>query len=107
MKTLDDGSIQWKVNTGGEFSEWVAPGYAIEVLKGGYVVKTEAPSGPAADASLLASCADGGSVQGYARNAVAWAISNGLLTGYGDGTIRPGSAATRAEVCALVMRYLG
>ena len=48
MKTLDDGSVQWKVNTGGEFSEWVAPGYEIQVLEGGSVTKVCAPSGPAA-----------------------------------------------------------
>ena len=269
MKTLDDGSVQWKVNTDGEFSEWVAPGYAIEVLKGGYVVKTEAPSGPAAagvpagstsyvlhvdldadefviaavkqgehfqapdtnapqadtppqtdgtfsdvtsgvwyedtvmsayekgivkgvtentfspnstttrgqtvtmlyramgspgganvfsdtsgevgsaagwasasgvtngvsttafapnssitreqlvtmlyrlagspavNTNILATYSDGGTVQSYAQNAVAWAITNGLLTGYGDGTIRPAGVATRAEVCALIMRYVG
>ncbi len=276
MKTLDDGSVQWKVNTGGEFSKWVAPGYAIEVLKGGYVAKTEAPSGPAAasvpagstsyvlhvdleadefviaavkqgesfqapdanasqgetppaadtttqtdgtftdvDSDLwyaapiekayssgivkgitdttfspngattrgqtvtmlyraagspsagavfsdtsgeVASAAgwasangvttgvsatafapnisitreqlvtmlyrmagspavsstddlymytDGNLVQSYARNAVAWALSNGLLNGYGDGSLKPTGAATRAEVCTLIMRFLG
>ena len=269
MKTLNDGSVQWKVNTGGEFSVWVAPGYAIEMLKGGYVVKTEAPSGPAAasvpagstsyvlhvdleadefviaavkqgehfqapdtnapqaetppqtdgtftdvtsgvwyedtvmsayekgivkgvtentfspnstttrgqtvtmlyramgspsagvvfsdtsgevgfaagwasangvtngvsttafapnssitreqlvtmlyrlagspavNTNILATYSDGSAVQGYAQNAVAWAITNGLLTGYGDGTIHPSGVATRAEVCALIMRYLG
>lgn len=276
MKTLDDGSIQWKVNTGGEFSEWVAPGYAIEVLKGGYVAKTEAPSGPAAanvpagstsyvlhvdqeaDEFVIAAVkqgehyqaadatepqtetppatgtttqtggtftdvvsgvwyadtvekayssgivkgvtdstfnpngtttrgqtvtmlyramgspgganvfsdtsgevgsaagwasangvtngvsttafapnssitreqlvtmlyrmagspavsstddiymyTDGSLVQSYARNAVAWALSNGLLNGYGDGSLKPAGVATRAEVCTLIMRYLG
>ena len=62
---------------------------------------------PAADTSKLASFTDGGSVQSYAQSAVAWAISNGLLTGYGDGTIRPAGVATRAEVCTIIMRYLG
>ena len=62
---------------------------------------------PAASAASLGSYTDGGEVQSYAKDAVAWAISNGLLTGYGDGTIRPAGVATRAEVCALIMRYLG
>ena len=62
---------------------------------------------PSADTSILTSYTDGGSVQSYAQSAVAWAVSAGLLTGYGDGTIRPAGAATRAEVCALIMRYLG
>ncbi len=62
---------------------------------------------PAADTAVLGSYTDGGSVQGYARSAVAWALGKGLLTGYGDGTIRPAATATRAEVCALIVRYLG
>ncbi len=51
--------------------------------------------------------ADGASVQSYARDAVVWALSTGLLNGYTDMTIRPAGYATRAEVCALIMRYLG
>ncbi len=62
---------------------------------------------PTADTSVLASYTDGGSVQSYAQRAVAWAISNGLLAGYGDGTIRPAATANRAEVCTLIVRYLG
>ena len=62
---------------------------------------------PPADTGKLASYSDGGSVQSYAQSAVAWAISNGLLTGYGDGTIRPAATASRAEVCTFIMRYLG
>ena len=50
---------------------------------------------------------DGSLVQSYARNAVAWALSNGLLNGYGDGSLKPAGVATRAEVCTLIMRYLG
>lgn len=62
---------------------------------------------PSADTSVLASYSDGSSVQSYAQSAVAWAISNGLLTGYGDGTIRPAGVATRAEVCTLIVRFMG
>ena len=49
---------------------------------------------------------DGASVQSYARDAVVWALSTGLLNGYTDMTIHPAGYATRAEVCALIMRYL-
>ena len=62
---------------------------------------------PAADTSILASYSDGSSVKSYSQSAVAWAISKGLLTGYGDGTIHPADVATRAEVCSIIMRYLG
>ncbi len=66
-----------------------------------------AGSPAAASAASVTSYTDGDAVQGYAKDAVAWAISNGLLTGYGDGSLKPGATATRAEVCALIMRYLG
>ena len=66
-----------------------------------------AGSPAAASAASVLSYTDSGEVQSYAKDAVAWAISNGLLTGYGDGTIRPSGVATRAEVCALIMRFVG
>ncbi len=62
---------------------------------------------PAADSAALASYSDGSAVHDYAASAVAWALQNGVLTGYGDGSIRPNWAATRAEICALVMRFAG
>ncbi len=66
-----------------------------------------AGSPAAASAASVSSYTDGDAVQGYAKDAVAWATGNGLLTGYGDGSLKPGATATRAEVCALIMRYLG
>ena len=48
---------------------------------------------------------DGASVQSYARAAMAWAVSNKIVTGYEDGTLRPRANATRAEVCTILMRY--
>lgn len=60
---------------------------------------------PAVDASL-ASYKDGGSVQSYAADAVAWAVQNRIINGYGDGSIRPAGYATRAEVCAILMRFM-
>ncbi len=60
-----------------------------------------------AKASSLDQFTDAGKVQDYARDAVCWAIGKGLLTGNGDGTLRPEGSATRAEVCALITRYIG
>ena len=44
------------------------------------------------------------SVSGYAREAVAYCASVGLVSGFQDGTFRPKATATRAEVAQIVMR---
>lgn len=48
---------------------------------------------------------DGAVIQRYAREAVEWAASIGLVNGYRDGSFRPGGTATRAEVAAMLMRF--
>lgn len=53
----------------------------------------------------LSSFKDGGSVQSYARDAMIWAVEEGVVTGYPGGEIRPGASASRAEVCTMLMRY--
>lgn len=44
------------------------------------------------------------SVSGYAREAVAYCASVGLVSGFQDGTFRPKATATRAEIAQIVMR---
>lgn len=55
-------------------------------------------------AADLSGYADGGSVSGFAREGVSWAVAEGLLQG-GDGKLSPTSNATRAEVATLLQRY--
>ena len=59
---------------------------------------------PSASGSL-ASYADAKDVQKWAEDAMLWATEKGIVTGYTDGTLRPCGQATRAEVCAILMRY--
>ncbi len=50
---------------------------------------------------------DGDNVQSYAQDAMIWAVEKGIVQGYSaDSTLRPANAATRAEVCAILVRYL-
>lgn len=49
---------------------------------------------------------DAASVHDYALDAVRWAVANGILSGYGDGTLMPGGYATRAETAAMLKRYV-
>lgn len=39
-------------------------------------------------------------------NAVAWAAENGIVTGYQDGTFRPGSPISRQEIMVMFQRYV-
>lgn len=48
---------------------------------------------------------DAAAVSDYAQKAMAWAVEKGVLQGYQDNTLRPGAPTTRAEVCAILMRY--
>ena len=52
---------------------------------------------------------DGDKVSGYAEDALAWANAAGLVNGIGEGGtahLRPQNTATRAQVAAILARYL-
>ncbi len=63
--------------------------------------------GSPATAGKLETYGDEAEVRDYARDAMCWAVEQGILTGYEDNSLRPGSSTTRAEVCAILMRYRG
>lgn len=57
----------------------------------------------------LSAFPDGASVKPYAREAMAWAVGTGLIQGIGHGgvtVLAPQGSATRAQVAAVLMRYL-
>ena len=49
---------------------------------------------------------DSGTIAGWAKPAVYWAVFNEILSGAGDGRLAPGAAATRAQVAAIFLRYM-
>ncbi|CAG7645217.1 hypothetical protein PAESOLCIP111_04906 [Paenibacillus solanacearum] len=49
---------------------------------------------------------DAGDISSWAREAVNTAVSEGVMDGYPDGTLRPQGATTRAEAVTLVSRVL-
>lgn len=55
--------------------------------------------------TALGDFTDGETVSSYARAAMAWAIENGILTGYNDATLKPKKNVTRAEMTAIMVRY--
>ena len=48
---------------------------------------------------------DADEVSGYAAQAMAWAVSVGIIQGNADGTLNPQGIATRAEVAAMLHRF--
>ena len=53
----------------------------------------------------LAGFKDADKISGYARDAMNWAVANGLINGMGDGTVAPNATATRAQIATILMRF--
>ena len=49
----------------------------------------------------LSDFTDGGTVSGWAKDAAKWALSVGVINGYGNGTLQPTATANRAEVAQI------
>lgn len=56
--------------------------------------------------SALDAYTDGVQVSAYARQAMAWAVQEGLLTGTTSTTLEPQEQATRAQVAAILQRFI-
>ena len=54
-------------------------------------------SAPKADSACLEDCADSGSISGWARTAMAWAVGTGVINGRAEGLLDPSGTAARAE----------
>ncbi len=61
---------------------------------------------PVTGGMAISEFTDGASVSDYATDAVAWALSEGILTGMGDGILAPQGTATRAQAAAMLMRFV-
>lgn len=48
---------------------------------------------------------DGGSVAGYAQEALSWAVANGVMGGTSAGTLNPGGTASRAHFAVFMQRF--
>ena len=53
---------------------------------------------------------DGGKVAPYARQAMSWAVGEGLIVGFDAGNgkmeIQPGGTTTRAQLATIIMRFM-
>lgn len=49
---------------------------------------------------------DANRLSGYAQDAMSWAVENGIIGGTAQGTLNPQGTATRAQVAAMLTRFL-
>ena len=61
---------------------------------------------PAADTSALTAFSDASAISADATAAMAWAVEQGIVGGYEDGTLRPAASASRGAFAAILYRYL-
>ena len=57
------------------------------------------------DESVLNKFVDGADVAAWAKEALAWAVSEGILRGDNSGRLNPNANTTRAEMAQIVMNY--
>ena len=62
--------------------------------------------GSPASSGDLSRFKDAGSISEYARPAVAWAVENGIVNGMTADTFQPKGSATRAQLAAILSRYM-
>lgn len=62
--------------------------------------------GSPVDTSDLSGFTDFDQVSDYARDAVCWAVNNGLVIGFDDGRLAPQSHATRAQVAKILKNLI-
>ncbi len=101
-----DGVV-WAYQTGivlGQTPTQFAPGG--ELLRAHTVAMLHRYSGsPEADTAVLEAFTDGDSL-GFATVPFAWAVSQGLVSGMGDGALAPLGASNRAQIAMILMGYL-
>ena len=56
--------------------------------------------------SDLSGFSDAGDVSPWALDAMHWAVGSGIMGGYGDGILGPQGTATRAQVAAMLHRFI-
>ena len=59
-----------------------------------------------ASSAVLSGFADVSSVSSWSTDAMAWAVSNGLIQGKGENNLDPAASASRAETAVILQRFL-
>ncbi len=98
-----DKAVAWAVNKG--VSDGTAPEHDITREQLAAMLMRYAGETPPENTGLDA-FSDAGAVSDWARPAMVWATDRGILTGKPGSRLDPQGQATRAELCAVLHRYL-
>ena len=100
-------SIAWAAEQG------IVGGYADGTFRANQTITREQLvtmlyryAGAPASGGCLLNYPDASSISGFAADAMCWAVENGILSGTAQGTLNPQGTATRAQVAAILMRFL-
>ena len=100
------GPVEWALENGittGVSETEFAPGR--NVIREQFVTFLHRYAGAPEPTALPEDCADWTEVSGYAQKAMAWAVEEGILSGYADGTVKPLRELNRAELAVLMHRF--
>lgn len=95
-------ALEWAVEKG--ISDGTAP--EADITRQQFVSMLYRQASSPAVSGDLTGYADWDDVADYAENAMIWAVQNGIISGMGDGTIRPEGVTTRAQAASMIMRYI-
>ncbi len=101
-ETWYEKSVEWAVENG--ISDGSNPNG--DITREQLVVMLWRYYGSPTAAGTLTGFTDAGQVSGYAQEAMAWAVENGIVSGFGDSRIGPKGQATRAQVAQILMNLL-
>jgi len=104
------GAVAWAQSTG------VVTGYSDGTFRPGVNVDREQmaamlyryetiKNGAPAVSGNLSAYTDAGMVSSWAKDAVTWCVSGGIITGMTQTTVAPKGTATRAQCAAIIQRY--
>ena len=104
------GGVAWALSEGvfnGHGDGTFGPGDAISREQVACVLynRAEAAGEDVSARADLSGFSDAGELSGWAREAMSWAVAEGVFRGTGQGTLDPARALTRAEGAAVLMNW--
>ncbi len=99
--TWYSAAVSWAADRG--VSDGTAP--AAPVTREQLAVMLYRYAGAPAVEAQTSAFPDAAQISPYARDAVHWAVENGILTGFVNGALAPTAQATRAQVAVMLARY--
>lgn len=101
-ETWYERGVEWAIQKG--ISDGSAP--EANISREQLVTMLWRYCGSPSGAGNVSGYTDAGQISGYAQEAMAWAIENGIVSGFGDGRLGPQGQATRAQVAQMLMNLL-